>query len=165
MHTHVPGKVGVLVIDWFHWRTMGDWSFDRRYWPDPQAMVDEVRSYGIEIMASVWPYTCPGSSSFEMTNASGWISTNTHGEAEGAGGPGCHVIDPTNPFFRKYMWDRIEHGYHQYGIKTFWLDSSEPWTPPAQGAYLGRPRSRGACFFFSISREHADGERRGPVSI
>ena len=49
------------MIDWFHWKVMGDWSFDPKYWPDPQAMVDECKSYNIELMASVWPYTCPGS--------------------------------------------------------------------------------------------------------
>lgn len=49
-------SVGVLVIDWFHWKIMGDWSFDPKYWPDPQAMVDECKSYNIELMASVWPY-------------------------------------------------------------------------------------------------------------
>ena len=26
-------SVGVLVIDWFHWKVMGDWSFDPKYWP------------------------------------------------------------------------------------------------------------------------------------
>ena len=43
LHAHVPGQVGVLVIDWFHWKTMGDWSFDPKYWPDPKAMVQIVR--------------------------------------------------------------------------------------------------------------------------
>ena len=44
LHAHVPGQVGVLVIDWFHWKTMGDWSFDPEYWPDPAAMVAECKS-------------------------------------------------------------------------------------------------------------------------
>lgn len=52
----------MLVIDWFHWKLMGDWSFDPEYWPDVKAMVDECTSYGIHIMASVWPFTCEDSS-------------------------------------------------------------------------------------------------------
>ena len=48
----VPGQVGVLVIDWFHWRVMGDWSFDPAFWPDPKAMVAECKSYGIEVMVA-----------------------------------------------------------------------------------------------------------------
>ena len=48
----MPGQVGVLVIDWFHWRVMGDWSFDPAFWPDPKAMVAECKSYGIEVMAA-----------------------------------------------------------------------------------------------------------------
>ena len=38
--------VDVIVIDWFHWKIMGDWSFNPAAWPDPKAMVDECRSYG-----------------------------------------------------------------------------------------------------------------------
>lgn len=33
----------VLVIDFFHWRAQGEWSFDKQYWPDPQAMVSTIR--------------------------------------------------------------------------------------------------------------------------
>lgn len=80
LHANAPHQVGVLVIDWcvistqvggsalltsplpcpilslaqirFHWETMGDWSFDPMYWPDPRAMAEECARYGIQIMAS-----------------------------------------------------------------------------------------------------------------
>ncbi|MCM1060402.1 MAG: hypothetical protein NC452_08910 [Eubacterium sp.] len=29
----------VIVIDFFHWVRQGDWSFDPKYWPDPQECV------------------------------------------------------------------------------------------------------------------------------
>ena len=37
-----------IVIDFFHWTLQGDWKFDRKYWPDPKAMIDELHSMGIK---------------------------------------------------------------------------------------------------------------------
>ena len=45
----------VIVIDFFHWIRQGDWSFDPEYWPNPQAMMDELREMGIRCMVSIWP--------------------------------------------------------------------------------------------------------------
>ena len=67
--------VDVIVIDYFHWKVMGDWSFDEAKWPDPKAMVDECRSYGMEIMVSVWPFSCPGSRSYDTLVKNGWVTT------------------------------------------------------------------------------------------
>ena len=36
-----------------------------------------------------------------------------------------------------------QESYHKFGIKTFWLDNSEPWRPPA-GALFGRPGAPGS---------------------
>ena len=35
--------LSVLVIDYFHWPNQGTWRFDKTYWPDPQAMVQELK--------------------------------------------------------------------------------------------------------------------------
>jgi len=47
--------ISVIVIDFFHWPNQGDWMFDSRDWPDPDAMIAELKSLGIELMVSVWP--------------------------------------------------------------------------------------------------------------
>ena len=48
--------ISMIVIDWFHWKEMGDWQLNPTCWPDPQGMVDELRSMGIELMVTFWPY-------------------------------------------------------------------------------------------------------------
>ena len=35
--------VDVIVIDYYHWPRCGDWRFDTEYFPDPKAMVSELR--------------------------------------------------------------------------------------------------------------------------
>lgn len=137
--------VGVLVVDWFHWKIMGDWSFDPQYWPDPQAMVDECRSYGIEIMVSVWPFTCETARSYNVTVARGYIASSSKGVPFGAGfgGRGCRLVDPSNPEFATYAWSLLKESYYKYGIKMFWLDNSEPWNPPGD-SYFGKPNVSGS---------------------
>lgn len=27
--------IDLIVIDFFHWPTQGDWKFDEKYWPNP----------------------------------------------------------------------------------------------------------------------------------
>ena len=47
--------LSVIVIDFFHWPKQGDWKFDPECWPDPAAMVRELKSMGVELMVSIWP--------------------------------------------------------------------------------------------------------------
>ena len=39
----------VIVADFFHWPKQGDWRFDETYWPDPDAMIRELKEMGIEL--------------------------------------------------------------------------------------------------------------------
>ena len=50
--------ISMIVIDWFHWKEMGDWQLDPACWPEPKAMVDELRGMGIELMVSPRPLSC-----------------------------------------------------------------------------------------------------------
>lgn len=47
--------IDVIVIDFFHWTRQGDWQFDKKYWPDPKAMCEELHAMGIKVVVSVWP--------------------------------------------------------------------------------------------------------------
>ena len=49
----------LIVIDYFHWEKQGDWKFDPVYWPDPDAMIQELKEMGVELMVSVWPTVDP----------------------------------------------------------------------------------------------------------
>ncbi len=44
--------LSVIVCDYFHWTRQGEWKFDPTEWPDPKAMVDELRELGVELL--VW---------------------------------------------------------------------------------------------------------------
>jgi hypothetical protein len=72
----------MIVIDWFHWAGMGDWQLNPACWPDPQGMVDELRSLGIELMITVWPFMgmpydngTATSMHWDEYAANGWLAT------------------------------------------------------------------------------------------
>lgn len=117
----------VLVIDFFHWRAQGEWSFDPEYWPDPQAMVDELRSLGIEPMVSIWPTVEPDSENWQEMVEKGLLIRSERGFriVMDFQQPTTH-FDATNPAARQYVWDKAKANYGKYGIRLFWLDEAEP---------------------------------------
>lgn len=117
----------VLVIDFFHWRAQGEWSFDREYWPDPQAMCDELRSLGVEPMVSIWPTVEPDSENWDEMTEKGLLIRSERGFRAAMDFQANTVhFDATNPAARKYVWEKAAKNYGQYGIRLFWLDEAEP---------------------------------------
>ena len=120
-------KIDVLVIDFFHWTLQGEWKFDKEYWPDVKAMVDELHSYGIKIMVSVWPSVDRKSENFYPMADRGLLMRTEKGAMQTYDYQGdCVVYDATNPEARKYVWDICKKNYYDYGIDMFWLDNAEP---------------------------------------
>lgn len=117
----------VLVIDFFHWRAQGEWSFDKDYWPDPQAMCDELRSLGIEPMVSIWPTVEKDSENWDEMVEKGLLIRSERGLRAAMDFQANTVhFDATNPAARKYVWGKAAKNYGQYGIRLFWLDEAEP---------------------------------------
>lgn len=120
-------KIDQIVIDFFHWTVQGDWKFDKKYWPDPKAMVDELHSMGIKVIVSVWPSVDRRSENFAPMMERGLLIRTERGAAQTYDYQGdCVEIDPFNPETRKYVWEVCKRNYYDYGIDAFWLDNSEP---------------------------------------
>lgn len=127
--------VDIIVIDYLHWRYMGDWAFDPARWPDPETMVNTLTSYNMRTMVSVWPYSMVKSTSFATINSSNYEARNGTSDVgiwwpNGVCHGPCFLYDPSQVAARQYVWSRVQEGYATYGIHVFWLDSTEP---PVQG--------------------------------
>lgn len=120
-------KIDVIVIDFFHWTRQGDWKFDKEYWPDPKAMVDELHSMNIRVVVSVWPSVDRKSENFNEMYEKGLLMRTERGTIETYDFQGdCVEIDVTNPETRKFVWEKCKENYYDLGIDMFWLDNSEP---------------------------------------
>ena len=120
-------KIDQIVIDFFHWTVQGDWTFDKTYWPDPKAMVDELHSMGIKVIVSVWPSVDRRSENFQPMMDRGLLIRTERGADQTYDYQGdCVEIDVFNPETRKYVWEVCKKNYYDLGIDAFWLDNSEP---------------------------------------
>ena len=120
-------KIDLIVIDFFHWTMQGDWQFDPKYWPDPKAMVDELHSYGIKVVVSVWPSVDRRSIHFQDMLEKGLLIRTERGALQTYDYQGdCVEIDAFNPRTREYVWNVCKQNYYDLGIDAFWLDNSEP---------------------------------------
>lgn len=119
--------IDVIVIDYFHWPKQGEWKFDPVYWQNPDAMIQELKEMGIELMISVWPTVDKTSENYEEMLEKGYLIRTERGVRVGLDFQGATVhLDATNPEARKYLWNTIKKNYYNKGIKVFWLDEAEP---------------------------------------
>ena len=116
-----------IVIDFFHWTMQGDFKFEPRDWPDPEAMVKELKELGIETVVSVWPTIDDRSENFWEMCDKGYLVNPDRGN-------GIHMTwmgnttfyDATHPGAQKFVWDKCKENYYSKGIRCFWLDEAEP---------------------------------------
>ena len=119
--------IDMIVIDFFHWPVQGDWKFDRDYWPDPKAMIDELHAMGIKVMVSVWPSVDRRSENYQPMSDRGLLIRTERGAAQTYDYQGdCTEIDVFRPEARAYIWEVCKKNYYDLGIDGFWLDNSEP---------------------------------------
>lgn len=123
--------ISVIVIDYFHWTMQGEWKFDPEKWPDPKAMVNELKSMGIKLMVSVWPTIDPRSENYAYMREHNYILRGERGVdvVFMFFGPQTYV-DTTHPGAREFFWSRAKKNYYDYGIRAFWLDEAEPEMRP-----------------------------------
>jgi alpha-D-xyloside xylohydrolase len=119
--------ISVIVIDFFHWPLEGEWKFDTEYWPDPDAMVKELREMGIELMVSIWPTVDYESENFREMLDRGLLISCDRGYPNGLRcfNDTLH-FDATNPEAREFVWSKVRENYYKKGIKVYWLDEAEP---------------------------------------
>ena len=119
--------ISVIVIDFFHWVKQGDWDFDRNYWPDPDAMIRELKDMGIELMVSIWPTVDKTCRNYQEMLEKGYLVRVDRGIRTTMDFLANVVFyDPTNPGAREYVWGKAKEHYYDKGVKIFWLDEAEP---------------------------------------
>ena len=116
-----------IVVDFFHWTMQGDFRFEPRDWPDPEAMVKELKELGIETVVSVWPTIDQRSKNFGEMADKGYLVTPDRGSAIHMDWMGNTVFyDATHPGAQKFVWKKCRENYYTKGIRCFWLDEAEP---------------------------------------
>ena len=133
----------ILIIDFFHWPEFGDYKLDPRDFPDPQAMVDELREMDVELVVSIWPTVSSFSETIQKVEQEDLMIRNRHGlpimrsfvknlaDEHVEGGSNrirdyIGFLDFFHPMTREHVWDLVKENYLSFGIKHYWLDAQEP---------------------------------------
>lgn len=117
----------VLVIDFFHWTTQGDFRMDPLDWPDPEKMIRELRQYGVETMVSVWPTCDRESENRGEMEENGYLVKTDRGIPAHMNWMGeTAFVDFFHPDARTFVWELCKKNYYDLGIRSFWLDEAEP---------------------------------------
>ena len=157
--------ISVIVCDFFHWPLQGDWRFDPRSWPDPEGMVKELRSMGVELMVSVWPTVDKKSENFEPMREAGLLARVDRGIRTTMDFMGDTVFfDATNPDARRFVWEKARENYYVKGIRIFWLDEAEPeysvYDFDNYRYHLGSDMEVGNIYPVGYAQAFSDGMRR-----
>ena len=116
-----------IVVDFFHWTRQGDFKFEPRDWPDPDAMVKELKELGIETVVSVWPTIDERSENYGEMADKGYLVNPDRGMNYHMSWMGNTVFyDTTHPGAREFVWEKCKENYYKKGIRCFWLDEAEP---------------------------------------
>ena len=122
--------VSVIVIDGLFWTAFGDWKFNSTCWPDVPQMMTQLKSYGMELMVSIWPHVANNSENFNTMKTTGLLTHDANGSTLPVVGlmydVEVYIPDQFNPATRQFIWDKVKRHYFDYGIKVFWLDTDEP---------------------------------------
>jgi alpha-D-xyloside xylohydrolase len=119
--------VDVIVVDFFHWTKQGDFKFEPRDWPDPDAMIAELKEMGTELMVSVWPTIDSRSENHGHMAKEGYLISSDRGMNINMNWMGETVFfDATHPGARDYVWQVSKKNYYDKGVRLFWLDEAEP---------------------------------------
>lgn len=117
----------VIVVDFFHWTKQGDFKFEPRDWPDPEAMIAELKEMGTELMVSVWPTIDSRSENYGPMAQEGYLISADRGMNINMNWMGETVFfDATHPGAREYVWQASKKNYYDKGVRLFWLDEAEP---------------------------------------
>ena len=104
--------ISVIVVDFFHWPLQGEWKFDPTYWPNPDAMIAELKEMGIELMVSIWPTVDYRSENFKEMDDKGLLIRVESGYPISMDFMGNTLhYDATNPEAREYVWQKAKQNF------------------------------------------------------
>ncbi len=126
---------GVLMIDEGWFKHYGNWDFDRERFPDPQAMMNELKELGFKVILWVCPYYSPDGVFWKEQ----WMDYTEKGDtiwivnAENPAFPAVmqwwdgfsNVVDLSNP--KGYRWFKAQLDFlvEEYGVDGFKFDGGD----------------------------------------
>ena len=111
--------LSAIVLDWLSWEDgmWGQKSFDKTRFPSPDKMIETLHQDDVHFMISIWPSMDEKCENYkEMKEHNALLN-------------GVNICNAFEEEARKLYWAQAKKGLADYGIESWWCDSSEPITP------------------------------------
>lgn len=119
----------LIVQDWQYWpeNQWGQKSFNRKNYPDPTKMVNDIHDMNAKVIISIWPNMTKGTpNQLELNKIGGLLKNNEH-------------LNILLPEARKMYWKQTNDSLFSRGIDGWWADCSEGYDSDWTSAYLKLP--------------------------
>lgn len=117
-------SLSVLVVDYYHWTSDGDFAFDSRYWEGIEDFAEEIKKTGTQLMVSLWPTVTEESRYYQSyRNNQLLIRSVTNKDSLFAGKA---LLDFFHPESKTFLRQVLDENYRSKGISLFWADQAEP---------------------------------------
>lgn len=154
----------VIICDYYHYPVLGDMRFDEEFFPDPDAMIAELKEMGVKLMISTWPQINFKSENFREMSEKGLLIKKSDRVKNYPTFGKTLFFDMTNPDTREYVWDKCKKNYYDKGIDLFWLDEIEPHlsmeAPEKYTGFGGKHLKTGNIYPLLCEKAFYDGQTR-----
>lgn len=111
----------VIVQDWMYWGDHG-WSaleFDKKKFPDPKKMIEEIHDNNTKIMISIWPVSASKTRVFKEMRDKGFLIGKANDQSRG-------LYDAYNSKAQDLYWKWLDKNMFSLGMDAWWMDATEP---------------------------------------
>ena len=118
---------GILMIDDSWAEYYGRWEFNRRTFPTPREMVEQLHNMGFTVMLWVCPFVSPDSLEFRQLEAQGLLVRDAQGQTaiRSWWNGWSAVLDMSNPQAAHWLEQQLRHLMQAYGVDGYKFDAGD----------------------------------------
>ncbi len=129
---NIPIDAIILDLYWFGWGNMGNMTWDRSNWNDPNAMMSNFKSKGVKTIVISEPYINVSSFNFSIADKNKFFAFDSAGKTyvfQNFWATPSSLLDLTNPQAQLWWWEKYKNLLNE-GVSGFWTDLGEPENHP-----------------------------------
>ncbi|MEL3909051.1 MAG: glycoside hydrolase family 31 protein [Treponemataceae bacterium] len=120
--------IGEIILDDGWQYTFGDWTFNKKTFPDPKKLINELKEMGFDVSLWICPFVSEKAPDYKYLEKNNLLIREPNGEVAirkwwNGKDP---ILDFTNPKAREWFSKKCQWLIDEYGISGFKQDAGDP---------------------------------------